>query len=277
MRYLDGREVAGYLQAKHLKDVRRLKQAYRLNPKLAIVTVQQTDEEHVNNVYLKLKQDYGQNIGTEVIIRRTDEDQLLGLIEELNQNETVQGIVLQLPLKTDSLTEPACRTITPVKDIDGLNETGQLFDSATATAVYWLLTSYNVDLSNKDILIVGQGKLVGKPLGRIFTKLNLTFEVMVEEDCDLDRLKEKQVIITATGQAGLIKSEHLSPRTVVVDAGVSYRNGRLIGDVDPAVYDLRDDLVITLVRGGLGPLTIAVLYENLVRACLQKANQKNTN
>lgn len=271
MRYLDGREVAGYLQAKHLKDVRRLKQAYKLNPKLAIVTVQTANEEHVNNVYLRLKQDYGRDIGAEVIIRRTDEDRLRDSIEELNRDTAVQGIVLQLPLKTDSLTEPACQTISPAKDIDGLNETGRLFDSATATAIYWLLTSYNINLPNKDILIIGQGKLVGKPLSKIFTKLNLPFEAMVAEDCDLSRLKEKQVVIAATGRAGLIKSEHLGPRTVVVDAGVSYQDGRLIGDVDPAVYNSRDDLTITPVKGGLGPLTIAVLYENLVRACLQRS------
>ena len=266
MKFLDGSQVAEYMQPRQLKAVRSLKQVHHINPRLSIVN---SNSSMPTTTYLRLKQQYGTRIEVDVDLHQVSEDELKVKIKELNDDDLVQGIVLQLPLNKRHLEDELCNLINPIKDVDGLNEKSN-YDSATATAIYWLLVSYGVDLLHKQIMIVGRGKLVGRPLVSLFNKLNLDFQIMDETNSDLNLLKTKDIIISAVGQPNLIQSQYLKSQAIVVDAGVSIVNNKLQGDVDLAVYQSRDDLTITPVQGGVGPLTIAILFDNLIRACSNK-------
>ena len=136
------------------------------------------------------------------------------------------------------------------KDVDGLR--GET-DTATAMAIHWLLTSYGVDLPNKKLAIVGRGKLVGAPLIRMWqdSKLDVT---VFGRDSNLNQLSNFDVVVTATGVPGLIKSEMIKEGAVVVDAGTASEDGVIKGDLDDAVRE-RDDLTLTPKVGGVGPLT----------------------
>jgi len=153
------------------------------------------------------------------------------------------------------------------KDVDGLGANAK-FDSATATAVNWLLSGYDVRLDGVKIAIVGRGKLVGAPLLKMFTNSGYDVE-MFHRGSDLDRLREFDVIVSATGVPGLIVNEMIKPGVVLVDAGTASENGVLKGDVEDAVRERKDLGGITPVKGGVGPLTITCLFEHVIMAASQ--------
>ena len=139
------------------------------------------------------------------------------------------------------------------------------FDSATATAINWLLSGYDIDLSDKKIALVGRGRLVGAPLYRMFKNSGLDVTVF-GHDADLTVLRNYDVIISATGVAHLIKSEMVKSGAVLVDAGTASEGGKLVGDVAPEVLERKDLKAITPAIGGVGPLTVAALFDNVIRA-----------
>ena len=119
---------------------------------------------------------------------------------------------------------------------------------------------------NKRIVIVGQGKLIGQPLSNLWQLADLNIEAMDKHSLCFETIKQADIIVTATGQPGSLKAIHFKDKAVVIDAGSASVDGRLIGDIDPNIYETRDDLKITPQKGGVGPLTIAVLFENLITA-----------
>ena len=149
-----------------------------------------------------------------------------------------------------------------MKDVDGLR--GER-DTATAMAIHWLLTGYGVELPSLKLAVVGRGKLVGAPLLKMWTESKYDVEMFHRGD-DLMRLKDFDVVVTATGQPGLITSEMLKQGAVVVDAGTASEKGVIKGDIAEDVRENRDDLTITPKVGGVGPLTVAMLFENVIRA-----------
>jgi methylenetetrahydrofolate dehydrogenase (NADP+)/methenyltetrahydrofolate cyclohydrolase len=171
----------------------------------------------------------------------------------------VHGIVVQLPLKV--VDEEILGLLSPEKDVDGLNGG---FDSATAEAVNWLLSGHGIDLDGKRVAIVGRGRLVGGPLAEMWGDSGLDVSVLRKGD-DLSVLKDFDVVVSATGVPGLIKSEMVRSGAVVVDAGTASERGVQTGDVDEALR-ARNDVVITPKIGGVGPLTVTVLFEHLLRA-----------
>jgi methylenetetrahydrofolate dehydrogenase (NADP+)/methenyltetrahydrofolate cyclohydrolase len=148
------------------------------------------------------------------------------------------------------------------KDVDGLR--GKT-DTATAMAIHWLLTGYGVELPNLKLAIVGRGKLVGAPLLKMWTESGYDVTIFHRGD-DLSQLVDYDVIVTATGVPGLITSAHLKQGAVVVDAGTASENGVIKGDISDEVRAERDDLTITPNIGGVGPLTVAMLFENVIRS-----------
>ena len=265
MRLLDGRELAGFIQARQAKKVRSLKQSAKIIPRLAIV---KTTDDPVSEIYIKLKASYAQGIGVEVDIHRVEQADIAALMKQLDQPD-IQGIIIQLPLADPGETGEICRLIPVDKDVDGLNADSS-YVSATATAVNWLLAGYGIDLSSKRIVILGSGKLVGKPLLELWRKAQLKVTSMDEHNVDWQQVKQADLLVTATGQAKLIQPHHLGEQAIVVDVGAQYVDGQLVGDVDPAIYQTRDDLTITPIKGGVGPLTICVLFENLLTAALRQ-------
>ena len=186
----------------------------------------------------------------------------------------MHGIIVQLPLLNPSETDEVLAEISPSKDVDGLCIDSK-FDAATPIAINWLLAGYNVELMGKKIAIVGRGRLVGAPLEKMWLNSNLNVTVFEEGD-DLSRLANFDVIVTATGVPDLIRSEMVRLGAVVVDAGTASEHGKIVGDVASEVRN-RTDVTITPVKGGVGPLTVSALFDNVILAARRVADQQNAN
>ncbi|MES2630498.1 MAG: bifunctional 5,10-methylenetetrahydrofolate dehydrogenase/5,10-methenyltetrahydrofolate cyclohydrolase [Patescibacteria group bacterium] len=262
MRILDGRELADYVKERQLKQVRNLRQAWLTIPKLVIVIA---NNDVVIDTFVRLKQAYGEDITIEVEVKRVEQALLRETIEALNSDESVHGIIVQLPLTDPSETDEIVALIAPEKDVDGLGPDAA-YISATATAIDWLLAGYNVTLKDRLIAIVGQGRLVGAPLAKLWSNGGLSVVTYDDTVTDLQtELRKADIIVAATGVLGLITSQMISPGKVVVDAGTASENGTIVGDVAADVRE-RNDLTITPIRGGVGPLTIAALFDNVMLA-----------
>lgn len=262
MKILDGLELAGYIKERQAKQVRGLRQAHKVFPRLAII---RTSEDLAIAAYVKLKRAYGADILVDVDEYFVQQTEVAALIQKLNADVTVHGIILQLPMKDEGNLQQLLDSVVPQKDVDGLGKDA-LLQPATPMAIIWLLSGYNIDLNGKNIVVVGQGRLVGAPLTKILAGqgLNVTPVNSATEDAE-QIIKNADVLITGAGVPGLIKSSIVKPGAVVVDAGTASENGKLVGDVDPEVRE-RHDLTITPVKGGVGPLTVCALFDNVIRA-----------
>lgn len=263
MRLLDGRELADFVKERQARQVRALRQAHKVFPRLAIIVA--TDNQ-VIDIFVRLKRVYGEDILIEVDIYKVSQQEVADLIVKLNNDNAVHGIVLQFPLDDPSESDKLVALIAPEKDVDGLGPNAH-YVSATATAIDWLLAGYNVNLRGSQIAIVGNGRLVGAPLARLWQGASLDVHVYDDTTTNLQEvLREAQIIVTATGVPGLIESNMISPGATVVDAGTASENGVVVGDVAGEVRDNRQDLTITPIKGGVGPLTIAALFDNVITA-----------
>ncbi len=271
MRYLNGKEVADYLKERQAKQVRSLKQAKGITPKMAIVI--EIPESGLNNKFALLKQRYGRDIGVETEIIRLKLDEIPPAIKRLNRDVAVHGIVVQLPLSKADRTGDLLDSIRPQKDIDGLGKQA-VYDSASATSIIWLINAYNIDLSGKKVALVGHGRLVGRPLAAMLKEQDIDLLVVDKDRNNFNQVREADIIISATGSPGLIKSEQIKRGAVVIDAGTGYDKDVIKGDVDDEVYR-RDDLTITPKIGGVGPLTVAVLFDHLIRAASASVDRKD--
>ena len=270
MRELNGSELAGFIKERQAKQVRALRQAWHINPRLAIVT---DVENPVIETYMRLKQRYGADILIDVEIHRVPAGSVLEVIQELNNRDDVQGIILQLPISNSDQTEELLESIREDKDVDGLRKRA-IFQAATPTAISWLLAGYGVDLKGKKVAIVGRGRLVGAPLEKMWLKSDVDVTVFEKGD-DLSQLINYDIIVSATGVPGLIKSQMIKAKAVVVDAGTASENGKIVGDVSEEVRQ-RNDVIITPKKGGVGPLTVSALFDNVITACLKIANQSKS-
>jgi methylenetetrahydrofolate dehydrogenase (NADP+)/methenyltetrahydrofolate cyclohydrolase len=262
MKLLNGSELAGYIKERQAKSVRALRQEHHISPKLAIIV---TIEHPAIDVYMRMKNRYGADIAVDVEVHRVNQIEVPELITRLNNEPTIHGIIIQLPLADPSDTDRLVNLVAPEKDVDALG-TNALFDPATPMAILWLLAGYNIDLTGKQIVLIGRGKLVGAPLERMLLAAHQNVQVVDRSTPHIaDITLEADIIITATGQPGIIGPSMIKSKAVVVDAGVAGEEGKTVGDVAAAVYD-RDDLTITPPKGGVGPLTICALFDNVIRA-----------
>lgn len=266
MKLLNGKELAGFIKERQAKQVRSLRQANGIVPKLAIV---QCKDDPVINTYVRLKKSYGADIQIEVDVHFVTQDEIAELLGKLNNDESIHGIIVQLPLTDTSQTDEIVNLFSPDKDVDSLGKEAK-FDPATPMAILWLLSGYNIDLNGKHILLVGRGKLVGAPLEKMLKNSGHDVEVIDRGAKDLSvHTLEADVIITATGSPAILYSEMIKQGAVVVDAGVASESGKTIGDLAPEVYD-REDLTITPAKGGVGPLTVCALFDNVIRAARRR-------
>lgn len=266
MKYLSGKELVDYIKERQAKQVRSLRQAYDIFPKLAIV---QTITDPVIDTYVRLKRNYGEDILVEVEHHMVSQNDVLSTISSLNDDRKVHAIIVQLPLGDIAATDTVLNTVDPEKDVDGLGASS-LFDPATALAINWLCAGYNIDLSSQSILVIGKGRLVGAPLAKMWK--NSGYNVVTadkEQQEDLEKLcHEATLIVSGTGVPGLLTSEMVGPDTILIDAGTASENGKISGDLSPDIYN-RHDLSVTPVKGGVGPLTVAALFDNVIRAAQQ--------
>ena len=273
---LDGKELAGFIKERQSHLVKILR-SQKITPKLVII---RDSENPVIVKYVNLKCEYGSDIGVEVVdefVENPSLETLKETVKKANEDETVSGIIVQLPLTNPDWTEDVVSEIAPEKDVDGLanyndREDSRIFDSATATAINWLLAGHNIELNDKKIAIVGQGKLVGIPLIRMWTNSGFSVEVF-HRGSDFSKIKEFDVVVTATGNPHLITNEMIKDGAIVVDAGTASEGGHIVGDIPEEIRN-RDDLAaITPKFGGVGPLTVSVLFEDVLKAAQIKKSQ----
>jgi methylenetetrahydrofolate dehydrogenase (NADP+)/methenyltetrahydrofolate cyclohydrolase len=252
MRLLDGRAAAGYIKERHVG------QALGLDVPPRLVIVREGEDESVDS-YIRAKRSYGADIGVAVEVFSETADTLVERVKALGSYMSVTGVIVQLPLAHPELTDAALAAVPVAKDVDGLAP-GSTFEPATPKAIAWLLAAFNVDLAGKTVAVVGQGRLVGAPLSDRLESSGIRVLRLDKSTPDLAAaLLTADVIITATGRPGLITSAMIAPNAVVVDAGAP------ASDLAPDVAD-RTDLTITPNPGGVGPMTVAALFDNLLIA-----------
>lgn len=265
---MSGSDLAAFIKERQAKQVRALRQAHGIFPRLAIVT---NVDNPVINVYMRLKERYGADILIDVEIHRVEPARTLAVIQQLNEREDVQGIIVQLPLADMTAMETVLRAVDPRKDVDGLHPQ-TTFDAATPMAINWLLAGHGIEMKQKKVAIVGRGRLVGAPLERMWRASNVDVTVFEKGD-DLANILNYDIIVTATGVPRVITPEMIAPSAVVVDAGTAAENGEVHGDVSPEVRE-RQDITITPQKGGVGPLTVTALFDNVITACFRVANNR---
>lgn len=259
---LSGRELVGFIKERQS----HLVQMLRSNKKRAKLVIIRDSENPVIEKYVKLKRQYGEDIGVEVIDKKvkSSSDELKQAIHEANEDNSVSAIIVQLPLQNSEITEEVLQEIDPEKDVDGLSQ-NSAFDSATASAINWLLSGYNIELKDKRIAIVGRGRLVGKPLAKMWQNSGFNVDVF-HRGSDFNKLSDYEIVVTATGSPNLITSEMIRMGAVIVDAGTASENGKIVGDISDEIRERSDLSAITPRAGGVGPLTVGVLFENVLVA-----------
>jgi methylenetetrahydrofolate dehydrogenase (NADP+)/methenyltetrahydrofolate cyclohydrolase len=257
VKLLTGRDIAGFIAERHARVVAGM----ATPPRLAII---RSKDNVAGDKYLKMKRKYGEDIGIHVDLYVETEDTILGRIKALNADPEVNGIIIQLPLDGIKITGEALAAIDLAKDVDGLSP-GTEFEAATPKAALWLLASHGIDLKGR-IVVVGQGRLVGKPLA---DRLEASGHDVVRCDINTPDLKaetiQADILFTGTGQEHLIKPDMVKPGAVLVDTGSPK------SEFDPALYE-RDDLTLTPNPGGVGPMTVVSLFDNLIIAAQRQVH-----
>jgi methylenetetrahydrofolate dehydrogenase (NADP+) / methenyltetrahydrofolate cyclohydrolase len=266
---IDGKRVAERIRGEVAEEVGELGE-------LGLATVLVGDDP-ASDVYIRLKHKAAGEVG---IVSRdyrlskdTPEQELLELVAQLNADDAIDGVLVQLPLPDHIEETRVLRAIEPAKDVDGLHpfNAGQLYlgrptlVGATPVGVMALLKEYDVPLEGARTVVVGRSDIVGKPAALLLLHASATVTVCHSRTVDLSaQTREAEILIVAVGQAGLIGPEDVSAGAVVIDVGMNRSEGKLVGDVDPGVADRAR--LITPVPGGVGPMTIAMLLKNTVRA-----------
>ena len=276
MKFLNGAELRDFIKERQAKQVRALRQSWRVFPKLVIFY---TGDNKVTETYMRLKKQYADDILVDVDIIEVTPKNIISKIGQTNNDKNVHGVIVQLPLDKKQEwgdIEEILSYIKPEKDVDGLNSESNIYFSATAQAIDWLLVGYNIDLKNKKIAIVGDGKLVGRPLASMWLKSGYNVTTFNEENSNemQKTLRNYDVVISAVGKPALIKSGMLKKNCVVVDAGTSTDGGKVVGDLAEEVREDRKDLTVTPKIGGVGPLTIASLIDNVIISARKQADKQ---
>lgn len=244
-----------------LKDEIFLLKKKKIVPQIAVILV---GENPVSLSYVQLKEKKARELGVQFKLYHLPENvaqnSIKILIQDLNKNKFIHGIIIQLPLPKNFDREAILRLIDPQKDIDGFYGD---FPAPTASAIIEILDFYKIDLKSKKIVLVGHGRLVGGPLEKILIEKGLKPIICDSKTKDLkSQTKKADILISATGMPGLIAFDMIQKNTIVIDAGTAELDGKLVGDVSPEVYQKAH--TYTPTPGGVGPVTVAVLMKNLV-------------
>lgn len=276
---IDGKELAKKIRGNLKIEVDELKRK-GINPKLAVIMV---GDDSASKVYVKNKSKACNEIGIEyeeiLLPANIVMNELLAIIEDLNKRDDIHGILLQSPIPNHLDIREAFNKIDYKKDVDGFHpiNVGKLsigedcFISCTPYGVIRMLEEYNIDIEGKNAVIIGRSNIVGKPLIQCLLQKNATVTVCHSKTKNLhDIVRNADIVVAAIGKAKFITSDMIRDGAVVIDVGINRMNdGKLVGDVD---FDsVRDKAsYITPVPGGVGPMTIAMLMENIVKASKNK-------
>ncbi len=273
---IDGKALAKKINAQTKELVAQLKEKQNLIPGIAVVIA---GDDAASLIYTRNKHNKAIKLGINSVLKKfpadVSQDELLAEIEKLNNDDTIDAILVQQPLPPQLDPEVITNAILPAKDVDGLNplNLGKLFANqhgnypvaCTPRGIMRMLAEYNIDLQGKNAVIVGRSILVGKPLLALLNNANATVTMAGRSTSDLSALtKTADILIVATGVPNLIKATDVKSGAVVIDVGINrLSDGKLTGDVDFAAVKEKAQ-AITPVPGGVGPMTIATLMEQTV-------------
>lgn len=276
---IDGKLVSSIIKENLKKEISSL------DEKLTLVVIQVGNNE-ASNIYVNKKIKLCNEMGINSIYKKyddIDEENLIKEIKKFNNDSSINGILVQLPLPDSFNTKKVINSISYKKDVDGLTSInlGKLYNNeesiipCTAKGIMKLLDYYNVLLEGKKVSIVGRSNLVGIPLFKLLLDRNCTVTMCHSKTKDLKSiLKESDIIISATGKKGLITFDMVKEGTVVIDVGISRIENKIYGDVCFDEVEERASL-ITKVPGGVGPMTVICLMENTLDCYKIQKNMKN--
>ena len=272
---IDGKELARKTRSNLKIDCEELKKK-GIAPKLAVILV---GDDKASKVYVRNKNKACEDVGIEfeehILEAEITQKQLIDLIEELNNRKDINGILLQSPIPAHLDINEAFRKIAPEKDVDGFNpvNVGKLslnqdtFVSCTPYGIMKMFEEYKIDLEGKDVVIIGRSNIVGKPLIQCCLNNNATVTVCHSRTKNLkEHVKRADVVIAAIGKSKFITEDMIKEGAVVIDVGINRgEDGKLTGDVDFENVEKKASY-ITPVPGGVGPMTIAMLMNNVIKA-----------
>ena len=274
---IDGKQVAARVQEEVAREVAQLKEE-GLTPGLAVVLV---GDDPASQVYTANKERTARELGMHSVLHKlpatASQDEVAELVQRLNRDPAIHGILVQSPLPEGLDIDAVVRLIDPLKDVDGFHpeNVGRLWLGqdglvpCTPAGVMRLLQEYGVDPKGKHAVIVGRSNIVGKPMAALLLRAHATVTVCHSRTVDLkETCRRADILVAAVGKLQMITGEYIKPGAVVIDVGINPVPGykrRIRGDVD---FDSAAEVasLITPVPGGVGPMTIAMLMANTVKA-----------
>ncbi len=282
MQILDGKALSETTRENVATEAARLNNERGIVPGLAVILV---GDDPASHAYVKMKAKACKEVGFYSIVHEMpdtiSQDEIIGTIKMMNDNPRIDGILVQLPLPEHIDTDAILEVIDPAKDVDGFHpyNVGRLvtgldaFAPCTPLGVMRLLEKYGIEPRGKDVCIVGASNIVGKPMATLLLNAEATVTVTHIYTKDLaSHTRNADIVIVGAGVPGLIKNDMVKEGAVVIDIGINrLDDGRLVGDVD---YDTVAPKCshITPVPGGVGPMTIAMLLENTLKAAKARQN-----
>lgn len=278
---IDGKTLAKKIRMKLKEKCEELINKH-IQPKLAVIMV---GDNPASKVYVKNKSKACNEVGIlyeEYLLEEdTTQEELIKLIKKLNEDKSINGILLQSPIPQHLDINEAFKAITYAKDVDGFtpSSVGKLcigedtFISCTPYGVMKMFEEYNIDLTGKNVVILGRSNIVGKPLIQCCLQKHATVTVCHSKTKNLDEhTKQADIIISAIGKPKFVTSDMVKDGVIVIDVGINRdENGKLVGDVD--FENVKEKAsYITPVPGGVGPMTIAMLMNNVIKATIQQNN-----
>ena len=270
---IDGKKVSQTLKEELKEEVSKLK----VKPKLVVISV---GDNPASKVYVRQKEKCATYVGFEYLHLHYDEisdDKLVKGIEKLNNDKTVSGMIVQLPLPKGMNEKRIVNTISPEKDVDGLSyiNAGRLLNneeclaSCTPAGIMELLKAYNIDPSGKNVVVIGRSILVGKPMVNLMVNANATVTLCHSKTVDIEKITRKaDILVVAIGKPNYVTKNMVKRGAIVIDVGINRVDDKLVGDVD--YNDVYSKVkLITPVPGGVGPMTVIMLMKNVYKAYLK--------
>lgn len=276
---INGKELAAKIRAELKEEVSELSKK-EIHPKLAVIMV---GSDSASAVYVRNKSKACNEIGIEfeefLMEEKTTREQLLELIDKLNHRDDIDGILLQSPIPKHLDIKEAFNAIDYKKDVDGFHpiNVGKLaigedsFISCTPAGVIKMLEEYNIPIEGKHAVVIGRSNIVGKPLSQCLLNKNATVTVCHSRTKNLEEItKQADILVAAIGKTKFVTENMVKEGAVVIDVGINRtEEGKLVGDVDYEKVEPKASY-ITPVPGGVGPMTIAMLMTNVVKAAKNK-------
>ena len=272
---IDGKKVSAEVRVCLAKEVKELKEKTGRVPGLATVLV---GDDPASAVYVRNKNKICRELGFKSFEQKlsldTSEAKLLKLIKELNSNNDIHGILVQLPLPNQIDSEKILQAIDPNKDVDGFHPINvgklvvgnALLTPCTPSGIIKLLDHYEIDISGKHAVVLGRSNIVGKPVSMLLLQRNATITICHSRTKNLEEItRSADILVAAIGRANFVTENMVRKGAIVIDVGINRVDGKLTGDINFEPVSKKASY-ITPVPGGVGPMTIALLMENTLKA-----------